>query len=111
MQTPISPKVSSGLNWGIIAALAIGLLSAITPDMLGALGPYSTVAGALVGVAVTSLRAYLTRDPLRDAGAIAAAVSLPIATGVAADLPTPPADVAPAGDALPPASEGGKHAA
>lgn len=67
--TPVSPKVSAGINWGIIATLAVGVLTSITPDMLAGLGPYQSMVFVLVGAGITALRAYLKPDPLRDVGA------------------------------------------
>jgi hypothetical protein len=64
--TPISPKVSAGINWGIIATLAIGVLTSVTPDMLAGLGPYQPMVFVLIGSGVTALRAYLKADPLRE---------------------------------------------
>jgi hypothetical protein len=69
--TPVSPKVTAGINWGIIATLAIGVLTSITPDMLAGLGAYQSMVFVLIGSGVTALRAYLKSDPLRDAGASA----------------------------------------
>jgi hypothetical protein len=69
--TPVSPKVTAGINWGIIATLAIGVLTSVTPDMLSGLGAYQSMVFVLIGSGVTALRAYLKADPLRDAGAAA----------------------------------------
>jgi len=90
--TPVSPKVTAGINWGIIATLAVGVLTSVTPDMLSGLGAYQSMVFVLVGSAITALRAYLTADPLRDAGleALATAKDAP------ADAPAAPASVFPA---------------
>jgi hypothetical protein len=89
--TPVSPKVTAGINWGIIATLAVGVLTSVTPDMLSGLGPYQSMVFVLIGSAITALRAYLTADPLRDAGleALTVAKDQP-------ETPAAPASVFPA---------------
>lgn len=67
--TPISPKVTSGLNWGVIATLLVTILSTITPDMLYGLGVYAPLVYGAVGTGTAVLAAYLKTDPLREAGA------------------------------------------
>jgi hypothetical protein len=78
--TPVSPKVSAGINWGIIATLAIGVLTSVTPDMLAGLGPYQSMVYVLVGSGVTALRAYLKADPLREPAPLAPEVTAPEVT-------------------------------
>lgn len=69
--TPLSPKVLFSLLVGLLLTGLAAILSAITPDMLVNLGPYSGVAFTLIGVLSTALTAYLKRDPLRDTGQLA----------------------------------------
>jgi hypothetical protein len=86
--TPISPKVSAGINWGIIATLAVGVLTSITPDMLAGLGPYQSMVFVLIGAGITALRAYLKPDPLRDIGAVVAGTKAPAPVAPVSFAPT-----------------------
>lgn len=72
MSTPISPKVKAGINWGVIATLAVTILSTITPDMLEGLGVYAPLVYGAIGTGTAALAGFLKSDPLRDAGAAAA---------------------------------------
>lgn len=64
----ISPKVKAGLNWGILATLAIALLNAVTPAMLAWSGPFEPVLFSAIPILVGQLAAWSKSDPLRDAG-------------------------------------------
>jgi hypothetical protein len=59
--TPISPKVTSGATWALVASLA----SMVPPDMLAPLGRYQPLAYMLISGLAYALGAYLKEDPLR----------------------------------------------
>lgn len=63
MSTPISPKVTSGATWALVASLA----SMVTPDMLAPLGRYQPLAYMIISAVAYALGAYLKEDPLRTA--------------------------------------------
>jgi hypothetical protein len=73
----ISPKVKAGLNWGVLATLAVALLNAITPDMLTWAGPYQPVLFAAIPILAGQIGAWAKSDPLRDAGKAAQATPAP----------------------------------
>lgn len=90
MKTPISPKITSGLNWGVIVTLLVTILSTITPDMLTSLGPYAPLVYGAIGTGSAVLAGYLKTDPLRAASASPAVVDAP------AEAPAAPASTYPA---------------
>lgn len=75
--TPVSPKIKSGLNWGVIVTLLVTILSTITPDMLTGLGPYAPLVYGAIGTGSAVLAGYLKSDPLRQAPADPAPVEKP----------------------------------
>lgn len=70
----VSPKVRSGLNWGVLAALALALADSATPDTFAGLGPWGPVVSGLVPVVAGQVAAWCKTDPLRDAGKAAVAL-------------------------------------
>ena len=71
-EAEISPKVKAvgwtgGLLFVAVTVVSV-VLTSVTPDMLGALGPWAgpVAAGLVAGGA--ALAGYLKRDPLRGAG-------------------------------------------
>lgn len=88
--TPVSPKIKSGLNWGVIVTLLVTILSTITPDMLAGLGPYAPLVYGAIGTGSAVLAGYLKSDPLRQAPADPTPAEKP------ADAPAAPASTYPA---------------
>jgi len=70
--TPVSPKVVAGTVAGVLASIAVAILSAllIDPSGLGVdLPTWALFLLAAAGpVVIQALAAYGKRDPLRDAG-------------------------------------------
>lgn len=77
--TPVSPKIKSGLNWGVIVTLLVTILSTITPDMLTGLGPYAPLVYGAIGTGSAVLAGYLKTDPLRQVPADPAPTDAPAA--------------------------------
>lgn len=61
----VSPKVFWSGVLGVLLAVVLGGLQALSPETLEVFGPYAPV----VAVLVTTLIAYLKSDPLRLRGA------------------------------------------
>lgn len=73
--TPLSPKVTSGATWALVASLA----SMVTPDMLAPLGRYQPLVYMLISGLAYGIGAYLKEDPLRSAPAPSPAPEAPAA--------------------------------
>lgn len=73
LPTPVSPKIKSAALWGGLVGVAAAALSAvadgINPHSFDFLGPWGGIIYSAVTLGAASLAGYLTRDPLRDAGA------------------------------------------
>lgn len=73
----ISPKVFWPLVVSIILTFVATFLSAITPEMLGALGPLAFPMGLALGAVSQVIVAYMKGDELRDLGVQATAAIIP----------------------------------
>lgn len=80
----ISPKVTAGAVWGIVALVALAVIDGITPAMFGALGDWEPIVRNVIGLAATLLGAFLKTDPLRDLGieVVASEVKSDVSVGV-----------------------------
>ncbi|WNO25851.1 hypothetical protein SEA_ALTADENA_29 [Arthrobacter phage Altadena] len=63
--TAISPKVLVALLVGLGLTGLTAVLSAITPDMLSALGPFALPVALGIAAVAQGLAGYLKRDPAR----------------------------------------------
>lgn len=61
-----SPKVIAGAAVGLLLAVVVAVLAAVTPDMLDGLGAWAPLAFVAITTLATQLGAYLKRDPLRE---------------------------------------------
>lgn len=68
----LSPKLKSGVLWGVLSLFAMAVLTAITPEMLAPLGAFAGMVQAVIATAVSLLAVYLKTDPLRALGAAVA---------------------------------------
>ncbi len=68
VQTPISPKVTTGALAGALATVIVGIAGLLGLDLPAGIAESS---GVLLGAAVVAIAAWAKRDPLRDAGQIA----------------------------------------
>jgi len=73
----ISPKVFWPLVVSIVLTFVATFLSAITPEMLGALGPLAFPMGLALGAVSQVIVAYMKGDELRDLGVQATAAIIP----------------------------------
>jgi len=65
-ETTISPKIIVGAATGLVLAIVVAVLGAVTPDMLASLGAWAPLVFVAITTAATQLGAYLKRDPLRE---------------------------------------------
>lgn len=91
----VSPKVKAGLNWGVLASLALAFLNSITPEMLAPLGKWEPLAWALVPILIAGVAAWVKTDDLREAGKAALAKAAAEAEAALKAAGAPAAPVAP----------------
>lgn len=62
---PISPKVTHGATFAILASLLLQVLNDSTPQTLAVFGKYEPIVAGLVPILAFAITAYLKSDPLR----------------------------------------------
>jgi len=65
-ESTVSPKVIAGAAAGLVLAIVVAVLAAVTPDMLAGLGAWAPLAFVAITTAATQLAGYIKRDPLRE---------------------------------------------
>lgn len=73
----ISPKVYWPMFVGLVLTFLASFLAAVTPDMLGALGPFAVPMALALGAVAQAVTGYMKGDELRDIGVGATAAVLP----------------------------------
>jgi hypothetical protein len=64
-ETTVSPKVIASAIAGALFVIALAAISAITPELLAPIGPWSIVVFAAVQGAAQVIAGYVKSDPLR----------------------------------------------
>lgn len=65
-ESTVSPKVIVGAATGLVLAIVVAVLGAVTPDMLASLGAWAPLVFVAITTAATQLAGYIKRDPLRE---------------------------------------------
>lgn len=88
----MNPKAVSQKVWvqavvTVVLGSLIAALAAVTPGMLGFLGPWTPVAVAGLTALGAGLSGYMVTDPIREAGSASLAIHKSIAAAAPKDLP------------------------